>query len=131
MITVYQLNGRKLTDDLTGWDSPAGKIYCDVTMQPTEAAVNAVLDFISEPYVKVAEVNTLCLDNVYSRTQHVSQHWFDNPTTDLSTFADREKVRSTSMGDVLVKDGVGYLVAMYGFIELSEETTNRVMAAAV
>tara|TARA_Y100000031_G_C8174135_1_gene363232 strand:+ start:551 stop:970 length:420 start_codon:yes stop_codon:yes gene_type:complete len=136
MITLIHLNSRLMTDGLTGWDTEQGKVYADLTTFPKgDAEVEAALDFQPKAFKLVAKIDfngeqEQALEQAFMHTQHVNEHWFDALGDEvLETFVDKSVTRSTSVGDVMVKDGKGYLVAPVGFVELSPETTARVLAS--
>lgn len=60
---------------------------------------------------KVADVDTDSLDIAYCLTNNIEESWTKNKQV-ISTFS---TLRSTSMGDVLVKDGIAYMVVDTGF----------------
>ena len=67
-------------------------------------------------YLPVAFVDTESLDMAFTLTNHIDESWTKNVRVDpLLT-----KVRSTSIGDILVKDNKKYVVGMVGFDELVE-----------
>lgn len=63
-------------------------------------------------YVKVAEVETDDIDAAYTLTNHIDRAWFDNPG--VRAFG-APKLRSTSVGDVMVRNGVAYRCADVGW----------------
>lgn len=93
---------------------------------------NAVISFLGLPkekvlaavqgmdedfrYELVAEVETDDLDKAFELTNHISRDW----RTNASLRAMPAARRSTSVGDLLEKDGRKYLVAMFGFKEIGD-----------
>jgi hypothetical protein len=63
--------------------------------------------------IKVAEVDTDELGEAYSRTNHIEECWMYS--SDRQVRAEPGNHRSTSVGDVLEKDGVRYVVTATGF----------------
>lgn len=63
--------------------------------------------------VKVAEVATDDLDEAFRLTNHIDSNWCRNKGVTCLVPG-----RSTSVGDVMEKDGVRYLVASMGFTKL-------------
>jgi len=63
-------------------------------------------------YTKVAEVETDDLDRAYELTNHIDRAWFTNPG--VRAF-DAPRLRSTSVGDVLVRAGAAYRCADAGW----------------
>lgn len=62
-------------------------------------------------YDLVAEVESDDLDDAYRLTNHITRSWTENE----GVTAKKEKVRSTSVGDLLIaRDGI-YVVAPCGF----------------
>lgn len=64
---------------------------------------------------KVAVVNTTDLEEAFKLTNHIEEDWTLNEGVTPLVF----RARSTSCGDVMVKDGKTYLVAMCGFKEVN------------
>jgi hypothetical protein len=56
------------------------------------------------------------LETAYYLTQHLSHHWWENEGVTLVS----EKTRSTSVGDVIFRDGKPYMVASFGFDEIQK-----------
>ena len=72
---------------------------------------------------KVATVNTDILEQAYCLTNSIEGHWSENE----NVFCFKENARSTSMGDVFVREGVWYMVMDCGFkrIERESVTTSK------
>jgi hypothetical protein len=70
-------------------------------------------------YIKVAEVDTDDMEQAFAMTQHVERSWAARDGIKLLVPA--RTVRSTSMGDVLVKDGRPYYVRPIGFEPITTE----------
>lgn len=68
----------------------------------------------------VAEVDTNDLEEAFKLTNHIDCNWSDNKTVKTINPS-----RSTSMGDVLVKDNQRYVVSDFGFEKLSNGRYNR------
>jgi len=62
--------------------------------------------------VLVAEIDG-DLNDAYHLTQNIEESWAQN--TDSKVKAKCDECRSTSVGDVMEKDGVFYVVASFGF----------------
>jgi len=62
---------------------------------------------------KVAEVDTDSLEEAYRFTNHLEIPWQKN--FKVSAFS--LNARSTSVGDILIKDNHKYVIAMFGFEE--------------
>jgi hypothetical protein len=63
-------------------------------------------------YTQVAVVATDDCDTAFSLTNHIDRSWTENPGVTMHTACG---VRSTSVGDVLVKNGQAWLVSNIGF----------------
>lgn len=66
-------------------------------------------------YRLVAEVNTVDLDTAYRLTNNIDDVWTKNPGVKVYV---GESDRSTSVGDLLVKDNITYIVAAIGFVRI-------------
>jgi hypothetical protein len=83
-------------------------------------------------YYKVAEINTDSLDVAFHDTNHIDHDWTTNKSVKLLGPADgldpddvqgpSPSHRSTSVGDLMVKDGVTYMVSNFGFKTLEGVT---------
>jgi len=62
---------------------------------------------------KVAEVQTEDLDEAYQDTNHIDRPWHDNESVTLI-----KKSRSTSIGDVMERNGERFIVDKIGFKRL-------------
>ena len=71
-------------------------------------------------YTAVAEVATDSLDVAYRDTNHIDRNWRENESV---TALSRE-VRSTSVGDLFIQDGVVHVVASFGFERIDGLTDN-------
>ena len=69
----------------------------------------------------VAEVDTDDLDDAFAQTQNINWPWPQNEAVKTRL----QQCRSTSIGDVLEKDGSHYVVDIVGFtkIELSQHVS--------
>lgn len=65
--------------------------------------------------VKVADVDTDNLDIAFTLTNNIDIPWTENKKVIPAC----ENLRSTSMGDVLIKEGIAYLVLDTGFKDIS------------
>ena len=63
----------------------------------------------------VAEVEGEDLERAFSATNHIDRDWSDNPDVEVKTTNPR---RSTSVGDLVVRDGTTFVVDKYGFSEI-------------
>jgi len=78
------------------------------------------LNFISNKTVlkenlnKVANVHTSNLEKAFVLTQNIDTNW----TNSSEVETELTKVRSTSAGDVLLKNGIYYCVDLVGFFEI-------------
>jgi hypothetical protein len=68
-------------------------------------------------YQLVAVVEAGTLEEVYRLTNHIDHDWRENAL--VRTLATTPP-RSTSVGDVLVRDGQAWIVARVGFIPLDD-----------
>jgi len=60
---------------------------------------------------KVADVKAESLEAAFCLTNNIENNW----TANEEVTAVREQIRSTSMGDVMVSNGITYIVADCGF----------------
>jgi len=72
------------------------------------AIVNPFSDASAEP---------VSLDHAYQLTNHIDRAWWDN--TNVTRVG--PETRSTSVGDVIFRDGVAHRVASFGFDKLAKE----------
>lgn len=63
----------------------------------------------------VAEVEGDDLERAFSATNHIDSDWSENPDVAVKTTNPR---RSTSVGDLVVRDGVTFVVDKFGFSEI-------------
>ena len=63
----------------------------------------------------VAEVEGDDLDRAFAATNHIDRDWSENPDVKVMTANQR---RSTSVGDLVVREGVTFVVDRMGFTEL-------------
>ena len=63
----------------------------------------------------VAEVEGDDLERAFSATNHIDRDWSENPDVEVKTAASR---RSTSVGDLVVRDGASFVVDKFGFSEI-------------
>ncbi|OUM04474.1 hypothetical protein [Variovorax sp. JS1663] len=66
----------------------------------------------------VAEVEGDDLERAFSATNHIDRDWSDNPDVEVKTTNPR---RSTSVGDLVVRDGTTFIVDKFGFSEIQRE----------
>lgn len=64
---------------------------------------------------KAADVATDDLDKAYELTNNIDHAWTEN----VAVAATMKSRRSTSVGDIMVKDGKRFMVASCGFTELA------------
>lgn len=101
-----------------GWDaSPRLRRYADITMS---AKPIAVLDgLIEREYHLVATVDSDDLEDGFRYTNHIEASWFEHPMSFVTPLPGDH--RSTSVGDLIVRDGTTYIVAGMGFTQLGEQ----------
>ncbi|CAN7769917.1 hypothetical protein LJR290_007470 [Variovorax sp. LjRoot290] len=77
----------------------------------------------------VAEVEGEDLDRAFSATNHIDSDWSTNRDVKVMT---RNPRRSTSVGDLVVRDGVTYVVDKFGFSKIARpEPIEDIAAEAV
>ena len=114
MIQVYHYSfdgneqNRRLVDIL--WRLSAGDI--DTVQSVWEGFYSDIA------YLPVALVDTDSLDAAFDLTNHLDESW----TTNKGVSPLLTKVRSTSVGDVMVQDGRMFVVSMMGFTEIPAES---------
>lgn len=80
-----------------------------------------VLDLVKQGiYSKVAEVQSNDLEVAFELTNHIDSSWQENKG--VTSFA--ERARSTSVGDLCIKDDEVFVVSAIGFEKLSQEIKN-------
>ena len=62
----------------------------------------------------VAEVDGFNLDDAFRLTNHIDHAWQKNKGIKVLS----NKARSTSVGDIMIRDGKRYIVAGCGFVEI-------------
>ena len=93
-------------------------ITCDLSYEMDAEKVKEVMKQVRVKDIEhVALVATDDLETAFRQTNHIDWDWFDN--TDVKTI---KQSRSTSVGDVMIKDGLVYVVASCGFVHLSTLT---------
>lgn len=132
MIKVYHFNSlteserMRLNSSDGGWDSePKFSRYADITTGFSKRFIPQVLMAIAlGEYTAVAEVAAHDLDWAYRSTNHIEVSWTENE----NVTALLEEVRSTSVGDIMEKDGEFYVVASMGFTKLDIDNMEPVAA---
>lgn len=118
-MNIKVLHYKRLTDDERkrlnssdgGWDSePRFTRYANVTTLADHDAVREAL--LLNEYESVAIIPTDDLDEAYRLTNHIDDDWTKNPDV---TYVNVGPARSSSVGDILVRDGAYYLVEPWGF----------------
>lgn len=95
-----------------GWSSaPEFERYADLTFGDKAQAGVA---WRKGEYTYVADVEGDDLEEAFSKTQHLATEWQANE----GVTATEGSKRSTSVGDIVVKDGQLYFVASFGFEQL-------------
>lgn len=109
---IKQVNGPN-----GGWDcSPRLRRYSAVTMS---AKPEAVIDGLIEgEYHLVAVVDSGDLEDGFRFTNHIETDWAKQPAEIVTALPGDH--RSTSVGDIIVRDGGTYIVAGCGFTLLGE-----------
>lgn len=114
MIKVYQLRIEDKYFDMN--ESRTCKAYVRVTFKPDAEIVSNIWHDMYEGlgYNLVAEVNTDDLADAFYLTNSIDDYWGNNPGVEEFN----SKHRSTSVGDIMERDGKWYVVAPIGFTEL-------------
>lgn len=102
-----------------GWDSdPKFTRHADITFGMSKVLADQVkIAWLEGEYHEAAVVKTDSLDWAYQQTNNISHVW--NLNDDVVALTDQFK--STSVGDVMLKDGKFYVVASMGFEEIELE----------
>lgn len=93
---------------------PALTLAYDGECLTKEDVMNMILD---GHYEDVATIDTNDMDEAYMKSQHLQQSWTENEGVEMLV----ERVRSTSVGDILKVGGVAgdlYVVVPSGFEKL-------------
>jgi hypothetical protein len=107
-----------------GWDcSPRLRRYAAVTHLGKPQAV--IDGLIEREYHLVAVVDSDDLEDGFRYTNHIDKDWTLNS---LVTPIPGASKRSTSVGDIIVRDGATYIVASCGFTKLGEEPKPKPLA---
>jgi hypothetical protein len=77
-------------------------------------------------YVKVASVECNTVDDAFRLTNNIDHDWWRNKEV---TYYLNPKLRSTSVGDIVVKEGKAYLCSMIGWKEFKPVDHERHIAA--
>ncbi len=72
------------------------------------------LGMFPDEFAEVAQLEADSLNAAFAASQNLEDSWLKNPTV----VSNREGCRSTSVGDVIVEDGIAYLVERVGFRKL-------------
>lgn len=101
-----------------GWDGhPRFTMHADITSGDLKAATAG---FSEGAYKHVATMgDELNLEDAFRLTNHIETEWQQNPEV---TPAGDDGQRSTSVGDLIEKDGDVYMVAGFGFEKLEGVT---------
>lgn len=116
MITVHHVD----YDECLKID-PTEELYRDLIFLPKEAHV--INGLKKGAYKKVAEVDSIDLEEAFHLTNSIESHWSENDG--VTQFGDRN--RSTSVGDIAVLEDKVYMVAGIGFKELPKEANQYVV----
>ncbi len=108
-----------------GWEaSPRLRRYADIT---TSAKPVAVIDgLIEREYHLVATVDSDDLEDGFRYTNHIEHAWHKQPAAIVTPLPGDH--RSTSVGDIVVRDQSTYIVAPTGFTLLGEEVKPKPLA---
>jgi hypothetical protein len=79
-------------------------------------------EFNDKNYVLVAEVNEETLDNAFTMTNHIDRDWTSKVREGFVVH--KKDSRSTSVSDVIVKDGVAYRCENMGWKEINPIVDN-------
>ncbi len=117
MLKIYHHSGLNKDEvkrlNANGWDSePRFTRYADITSDGTPAQVAIAL--LEREYHLVAIVSSDHRNDGFSLTNHIDSDWREND----GVIALPGEHRSTSVGDIIVQDGVTSIVAKFGFTTL-------------
>ena len=116
---------RRLNSSEGGWDSePRFRRYADVTMSGKPVAV--IDGLIEREYHLVATVDSDDLEDGFRYTNHIEADWSKFPASIVTALPGEH--RSTSVGDLIVRDQSTYIVAPMGFTLLGEEVKPKPLA---
>jgi hypothetical protein len=95
------------------------KVYHRKTPTFDENVDTAAMAWNTGGFELVAEVyGSTSLDHAYRLTNTIDQAWWKNPGVAMR--GDRDGCRSTSVGDIIERDGNLYVVANFGFTQIKE-----------
>lgn len=128
MLKVYHYSSlteqerKRLNSSEGGWDSePRFSRYADITTMGKPAAV--VQGLLQNEYRLVAVVDSNDLEDGFRYTNHVEADWAKFPAAIVTALPGNH--RSTSVGDIIVRDDSTYIVASCGFTKLGEEPEQK------
>lgn len=122
---VFHLNILATKEDVkelnrVGWDGhPRFAMHADITGGDLKAAAAG---FSEGAYKLVAKLSDdRSMDEAFRLTNHISEDWTTDPERSGMMVYTSEDLgnRSTSVGDVIEKDGKRFMVASFGFEELA------------
>ena len=121
MIKVYHFNSltreerNRLNGADGGWDSePKFSRYADVTQGFSKRFISSVgIAIALGEYTHIANVDG-DMNDAFRLTNHIESSWTENDGVE----ALKDEVRSTSVGDIMEKDGEFFVVAPVGFTKL-------------
>jgi len=124
MLKVYHYasltreEAKRLNSSDGGWGSePRFTRYADITMQGKAVAV--IDGLIEREYTLVAVVDSDDLEDGFRFTNHIEHDWSKQPAAIVTPLPGSH--RSTSVGDLIVRDQATYIVKPCGFTLLGEE----------
>ena len=117
MLKVYHHTGLNKDEvkrlNANGWDSePRFSRYADITSDGSVSQVAIAL--LEREYHLVAIISSDDINDGFKLTNHIEDDWRKNE----GVIALPGEHRSTSVGDIIVKDGVTSIVSSFGFTVL-------------
>ena len=108
---------RKRLNASSGWDSePRFTRYANITQGAKLPDV--AIGLLNREYHLVAVVDSDDLEDGFRYTNHIETDWAKQPANIVTPLPGEH--RSTSVGDIIVRDGGTYIVAGCGFTLLGE-----------
>lgn len=115
----WEATGNHSRDLLVAIISPTGSYAPGQVLEQGNETFEAMKEAFSLGFYScVAEIDSDEKNYAYRHTQHIDESWSDNPAEGIRVVTS-ERVRSTSVGDILEDDGIYTAVARMGFATLS------------
>lgn len=106
-ITIYHIQRPNSEEDR--------ERYLNIIMMPSQSLIKESV--LLNEYKKIAKINTNDLNKAYELSNSIENYWGENKEVVLY----EERNRSSSIGDIFIKNDKVYFVNVLGFEQLSDE----------